>query len=259
MKNVLRNLLILTGFIVGLSLPAGAVIISSTTNVDGPLPVLLLRPGESLAFTLEGGFTGNLFIESSEDAVNYTSVGISSTNNTAGSIFSGNIFNGNRFAYFRWNVSTVTAGSPITTLADRDDFNREFRNLKGVPNLQLYDRGVRLPKGLIAAQSQNGSSISLSSMTAINEDDLTSLFNVITSTGAQILMGSVPTISTDTVVNGTIYIIQSSVASVIFQDNGTLTGSALELGAATRSLGVGDILMLIFRDGSWWEMGFHNN
>lgn len=50
-------------------------------------------------------------------------------------------------------------------------------------------------------------------------------------------------------------------ALIVVQDEGTLTGSKLQLGAATRSLGKGDVLRLRYNstDAYWYETGFVNN
>lgn len=49
--------------------------------------------------------------------------------------------------------------------------------------------------------------------------------------------------------------------TVQVQDEGTLTGSKLQLGASTRTLGKGDVLKLRYNsaDGYWYEEGFTNN
>lgn len=49
--------------------------------------------------------------------------------------------------------------------------------------------------------------------------------------------------------------------TLILRDEGTQTGSKLQLGAATRTLGKGDSLRLRYNlaDGFWYESGFFNN
>jgi hypothetical protein len=72
--------------------------------------------------------------------------------------------------------------------------------------------------------------------------------------------------STPTLANGAdgqVLIIQGTddTNTVTVQDEGTLAGSNLELGAATRTLGKGDLLVLTFdsTDGAWYEISFANN
>ena len=83
-------------------------------------------------------------------------------------------------------------------------------------------------------------------------------FLVINGTGT-ITMGSAPTISTTSVTNGKILFIMGGTNPITFSDGGTLTNSALSLGSATRAVGSGDILELIFYSGKWREFGFVNN
>ena len=83
-------------------------------------------------------------------------------------------------------------------------------------------------------------------------------FIVVNGTGA-ITMASTPTISTQAAVNGQSLIITGGANTVDFVDEGTLTGSLLELGASSRTLNTGDILELIYYSGKWYEVGFTNN
>lgn len=79
--------------------------------------------------------------------------------------------------------------------------------------------------------------------------------------------GAVTITATPTIADGAndgqiIYLFGTSDAnSVTVQDNGTLVGSNLELGAATRLLGNGDILVLMFdsTNSLWYEVSFANN
>lgn len=74
-----------------------------------------------------------------------------------------------------------------------------------------------------------------------------------------VTMTATPTLQTTGVQDGTILYYYSSNGTTVFQDNGTLPGSDVELQAATRSVGPGDVLQLIFSDGKWWEVSFANN
>lgn len=80
---------------------------------------------------------------------------------------------------------------------------------------------------------------------------------------------AVPSIATATVVggatslpNGTFLVLSSTAgAGVILQDEGTLTGSKLQLGAATREVKVYKTLTLVYDalDGYWREISYGNN
>lgn len=83
-------------------------------------------------------------------------------------------------------------------------------------------------------------------------------FAVINGTGT-LTLTSTPHIATTTAVSGQSITLMGGANVVTFQDEGTLTGSLLELGAATRALGAGDILKLRYYSGKWYEEGFVNN
>lgn len=79
--------------------------------------------------------------------------------------------------------------------------------------------------------------------------------------GGAVTLTGVPTIS-PTTDDGQFLIIQgtSNANTVTLQDSATLPGSQLELGAATRVLGAGDTIVLIWdlATTSWYEMAFSN-
>ena len=94
-------------------------------------------------------------------------------------------------------------------------------------------------------------------------------FETIISTGLALLMTATPAISTNTLVGGTtviadgmILVIASSATQVItFQSNGTLSGSLLKLGAATRAVTQFKRLTLQFDavDGFWEEIAYSSD
>ncbi len=98
---------------------------------------------------------------------------------------------------------------------------------------------------------------------------LSSYETVISSGAASVTLTSTPSISTSTIVGGTniltsgTYLVLSSTAAagVIFQDDGTLSGSKLQLGAATREVKIYKTLVLIYdaADGFWREISYGNN
>ncbi len=89
--------------------------------------------------------------------------------------------------------------------------------------------------------------------TAINVDDIGW---IVFTNGALVTMTATPTLTGG--VAGQEVILQGSGGGVAFQDVGTLPGSALKLGAATRTLGTGDTLRLLYDGTNWLEVGFTN-
>jgi hypothetical protein len=83
-------------------------------------------------------------------------------------------------------------------------------------------------------------------------------FLVINGTGT-LTMTSTPTISTTTAISGQELIITGGANPVTFTDNGTLSGSLLELGAGTRVVSTNKILKLRFYGGSWLEESYASN
>lgn len=79
--------------------------------------------------------------------------------------------------------------------------------------------------------------------------------------GGPVTLTATPTI-TNPVADGQHLIIQGNdnANTVTFQDEASLAGTKLKLGAATRALGKGDTLQLVFdlADGFWYELGFVN-
>lgn len=108
---------------------------------------------------------------------------------------------------------------------------------------------------------------------------VTSSYETVISSGVHILISATPSVSTNTVLlgtgiccdntsgseipTGTVLVLTStaSAGSIILQDEGTLTGSRLQLGAATRAVGQFDTLKLIYDadDEFWREVSYVNN
>lgn len=79
--------------------------------------------------------------------------------------------------------------------------------------------------------------------------------------GGSVVLVATPTI-TPTGTDGQLLIIQGTSANTVtLQDSATLPGSQLELGAGTRVLGIGDIIVLVWdlATTSWYEISFANN
>jgi hypothetical protein len=105
----------------------------------------------------------------------------------------------------------------------------------------------------------NGSSYAVGASTSLTSVNMDKTFMVLTSTGGAVTLGATPTIATTTFTNGDRYTILSATDTLTFSDNGTVSGTLLELGSTTRALGVGDILQLIYLSGKWYEIGYQNN
>ncbi len=247
--------------LVALALPAisGAVEISSRVMTPSSLPYLQLQRGESLSWTLSGTATGQILIERSGNGIDWVPAGV--TVNAAGTILAtgGDVLADGNAGLYRWRCSTITAvngGTFTVTMADNDDVFGVFKNNRGDELLKLHDISARL-NGIL--NFNPGETVAVSSTTRITRDSFPRTYNVLTSSGGAIVVGELPTISTSSAVTGDIYIIHSATDTITYSDNGTVTGTLLELGSTTRALGVGDILVLIYRAGKWWEMGFFNN
>ena len=81
---------------------------------------------------------------------------------------------------------------------------------------------------------------------------------VLIPTGAVDLTTSLPTLIPGTI-NQIVEITSSSADAVTFNDNGSVAGTLLELGAATRAVATNDVLRLKYNGTSWVEAGFFNN
>lgn len=86
---------------------------------------------------------------------------------------------------------------------------------------------------------------------------------VTTSPNATIVTTATPTISTTTAIDGQYIVLKgtSSVSTYTFVDQGTLSGSLLELGASTRIVSDLKVLTLMFDSliGKWLEVSYANN
>lgn len=80
--------------------------------------------------------------------------------------------------------------------------------------------------------------------------------------GGAVTLTSTPSVQLP-VQDGVLLIIQgtSNVNTLTLQDEATLPGSGLQLGSGTRTLGLGDILFLLYDAGTttWYEVAFANN
>lgn len=150
MKKIARNLVAVCALLVAGAGLGHAVVISSVTSSITPTPSLLLRPHESLTYTLSGTFAGRAVLEKSFDGTNY-SVVLSSTNNSNATL-TGTQYTDDQGAYYRWRASTWTSGAFIFGLSDNNDLVKEFRNNKDAVILRLKDDSVEVIGSLIATE-----------------------------------------------------------------------------------------------------------
>lgn len=232
--------------------------ISSTALVNNfaASGVLLLQARESMDYSMVGPATGTIHLEKSLDGVNYNVI-LTSVCAGGSATLSGTQYAGEIPAFFRFRVSTQTAGTFVTTLVDDDDFVGELRNNKKVASVTFTDERVIVPKLTYAPTGDTA--IILGATHTFTNYTFPNSFVIVTSTGGPLVMSATPTISTTTARTGDIYIIQSTTATITLSDNDTVAGTLLELGSTTRALGVGDILAVIYRAGKWWELYFANN
>ncbi len=146
MKKIIAALAIM----LGLSAPLMAITISTTTAGIAPTTALLLQKNESLDWSISGTFTGVTRIEKSIDGTNFAPVGISTTNNAV-STLTGTLYSGAGIGFYRWNASTITAGSFVYSMSDNDDFVTEQLNNKNVPITQTYDDTFRINGGQVVS------------------------------------------------------------------------------------------------------------
>lgn len=139
----MRKMIATLALIIGLALPSFAVSVSTTTPLAGPFTAILLQKNETLTYSSSGTFTGTALIEKSFDGTNWRPIGISTTNNSAGD-FTGLIYSLDQVSLFRWNGSTITAGSFFFSMVDNDDLVTEQLNNKHIPITQTFDDSFRV-------------------------------------------------------------------------------------------------------------------
>lgn len=146
----MKKILLSSLFVFGSLLPLKAVTVSTTTINVGPYDAIRIQKNESVGYVLNSSFTGTAFLERSYDATNWEPIGISSTNNTGGGTISGTLYAPERSTLYRWNASTITAGSFAFSLSDNDDFVTEQLNNKFIPITKTYDDSFRVEGDIIA-------------------------------------------------------------------------------------------------------------
>ena len=138
------------------------------------------------------------------------------------------------------------------TVGDDDLFVKGTAEVDGATRL---DGGLTLDGAVVVSESTTYSAITISTEIASP-----SRYEVIVSSGGDITSTATPFISTSTVTQGTVVTLIGGSSDVItLQDNGTLAGSLLSLGAATRALAEDDTLTLYLRDDRWIEISYSDN
>lgn len=151
-------------------------------------------------------------------------------------------------AAFSWFIFTLFLLLPNISFAQQWIQDLEAQHI-GTRDLDVS--GNVAIKGKISHTPDVASYANLSATNIISAWD--KAFIIINGTGT-IDMSSTPTISTAAALNGQELLIMGGSNPVTFKDEGTLTGSALELGATKRSIGSGDWLKLVFYAGKWYEI-----
>lgn len=86
----------------------------------------------------------------------------------------------------------------------------------------------------------------------------TSSFMVVDGTATGTLLTSTPNIATSAV-DGSYLMLTAATTQVIYQDATTLAGSNLALGSSSRCVQAGDILTLLLRSNTWYEISWTDN
>ncbi len=153
MKKIIRNLAVfiaVCGTFCNVVKATTVTATISSTTVNKFTPSLLLRPHESLTYTLTGTATGQATIEKSRNNQEFSPAGVSVTG--AGVLSStGKLYSDEQTLYFRIRLSTITAGSFVLTMYDNDDVVQEFKNNKGIPIVVISDDSTAISGGFTAS------------------------------------------------------------------------------------------------------------
>ncbi len=202
MKKQENNLVIAAALFVALVIPAKALTIITTISSYSvsDTQALLLMPNESLAYSLTGTATGQVLIEKSINASEWSTTGITVTG--AGSVSSsGTIYSGGRSTYYRIRRSTFSAGSLTTSLSDRDDLVTEFKNNKQQRILAINDDSVVVSGGFVA----NSSTFTSSNITSPSLSGAISIASGSTVTYTSVIVTGTRTDSSTTTFNGAVF------------------------------------------------------
>lgn len=264
MKKIVKNLVIAAAVLGALIGPAKALTITTTISSFSvsSTQALLLNPNESLAYSLTGTATGQVLIEKSINASEWTTTGITVTG--AGSVSSsGTLYSGGRSTYYRITRSTFSAGSLTTSLSDRDDLVTEFKNNKQQRILAINDDSVVISGGL-QAQSSTFTSVNLTGGTQTNPT-LSGAISVasgstITYTSA-IVAGTKTDNSTTTFTGQNTFAGSTTIKGTTTNDNaaagyiGEYTSSMTVSAIPAASLAFSDLAAVVLTPGDWSVSG----
>jgi hypothetical protein len=143
--KILRTVAALAALVLSSS-AAGAAVMSasiSSTSASNLSGLLHLQPKESLTWTVTGTATGTVVIDWSTNLQQWNDAGVSVVG--VGPVSrSGVLHTGPQEAWYRFRVSTITAGTFVVSMADNDDFVAEWRNNKGQPILRIFDETIKV-------------------------------------------------------------------------------------------------------------------
>lgn len=251
---MLNRLFPVMAVLASLALPSNARFICSTATTSsntGNCYVRTTNPPTSDIWSIGGQLRGGVPTVFTEIALDYT--GSLMPTSTLGTQDLGT-------TSLPWrnlvNSGSQTSGTSGTTPAS---------GVGGTAASQSVTNGLNvLTKTQVGTLSGQTTGVTVSTIVPVN-----SPYETVISSGGPIVLTSTPNISTTTVVggaveipSGTMLVISSTAtASVTFQDAGTLTGSQLQLGAATRAVSQYKTLTLIYdaTDHFWREIAYGNN
>jgi hypothetical protein len=147
-------------------------VVTANFSATGTGSSLQVRDGETITYQVLSGLdpnVGKTVLERSYDGVNFSPIGISTTNNSHASTVSGTIIvqvPNRSYAWYRFRQDAYTSGASSTTLTESDNllplYNRVNNNSETIAS--LYDMGARnagyvtagtlgAPDGMLVVQS----------------------------------------------------------------------------------------------------------
>jgi len=176
------------------------------------------------------------------------------------------VLNGQSSQTLTWAGPATFSGS-LTQTGNQTGGAAGTQNLNGTGAAATYSDilGIFATPSTALGSSGQTTGVNVSTMIPVN-----STFEVLTSSGGNLLMTAAPAISSYTVANGGTTPVQDgawliltttmTTSTITFQSNGTLSGSGIFLGANTRAIALHSTLGLQFvASESAWEERFYNS
>lgn len=287
MKYSVKYALLVAMLFVGAASAEAGVVISTqlAQNTLGATQRILTRRGETMTYLVKSTspmLSGNFVLQQSNDGQNWENTGVSTESTTSGigfeSSFTGTMITDEDTMYYRWRVVLASGASVVLELRDNDDIVSVIKNNKRVDVLTINDEsmsfvGTNIPDKTRVGLSSAGLNVEITSATQFRTSPATEIskrytgtilqlekgWTIIGSTGTGLTLSARPTISTETATAGDEVTFICNTSSITFQDDKvTLQGTALLLGAATRSCGVNDMISFVYLNGFWREKWFSN-